>query len=274
MRECPPKRFDVFSCFTIVVALLVTLFIGSAICAIVVGGAPSFGEAIRSEEVHFALGLSLKTATISSILCFALAIPTAFALTKTNMPCKRIAHILLELTLSLPYILLGLALLIMFSSPFGDVLKSMGIKFVFSPAGIVAAQLIVNLPFAIRLCRTAFAGVDSRLEFIAKSLGASSFTAFRTITLPLAKNALISTFILTWSRAIGEFGATLMLVGITRMKTETLPGSIYLNISTGNNDMAMATAIIMLVVSGVALLIANVLSAPKPTDRFSTEEVR
>lgn len=113
------------------------------------------------------------------------------------------------------------------------------------------------------MVRTAFADIDPRLEFIAQSLGASSFKAFFTVTVPLCRNQLISTFILTWSRAMGEFGATLMLVGITRMKTETLPGSIYLNISTGNNEMAMATGVIMLVISSIALLISNLLNSRK-----------
>jgi len=252
---------DVFSNIAIAVALLVTLFIGGAVVAIAVGGLPSLPTALLSSEVQFAIRLSLATATISTLICFALVIPTAYALVRTNMPLKRLANVLLELTLSLPYILLGLALLIVFSSPVGDFLKSIGLRFVFDQKGIVMAQLIVNLPFAIRMVRTAFADIDPRLEFIAQSLGASSFKAFFTVTVPLCRNQLISTFILTWSRAMGEFGATLMLVGITRMKTETLPGSIYLNISTGNNEMAMATGVIMLVISSVALLISNLLNS-------------
>ncbi len=227
-----------------------------------------------SDEVRFAIGLSLWTSTISTVVCFLLALLTAFALTKTNMPCKRIANVLLELTLSLPYILLGLALLIIFSSDFGTFLKSMGIRVVFMPLGIVFAQLIVNLPFAIRLIRTAFAGVDPRIEFIAHSLGASHLRSFLTITLPLSQNQLISTFVLTWSRAMGEFGATLMLVGITRMKTETLPGAIYLNISTGNNEMAMATATIMLVISALALVASNLLSKSTLATRVDQGECR
>lgn len=72
----------------------------------------------------------------------------------------------------------------------------------------------------------------------------------------------MSTFILTWSRALGEFGATLMVVGITRFKTETLPGSIYLSISTGDNQAAMATAMLMLMISGLALFLSRLLTSP------------
>ena len=100
------------------------------------------------------------------------------------------------------------------------------------------------------------------MEFVAKTLGATPGDVFRTIILPQCRNALISTFVLTWARGMGEFGATLMLVGVTRMKTETLPGSIYLSISTGNNETAMATAMIMLLLSAATLVVANLLNRP------------
>ena len=173
----------------------------------------------------------------------------------------------MELTLSLPYILLGFALLLIFLSPMGKALKAAGFAVVFQPTGIVFAQLLVNLPFAIRMARTALEDVNPRMEFVARTLGASRWEVFRTVILPLCRNSLISTFVLTWARGMGEFGATLMLVGVTRMKTETLPGSIYLSISTGNYDTAMATAIIMLVVSACTLAIANILSRPSAQSR-------
>lgn len=262
VRKHRGRKRDVFSSASIVVAVAVLLFVGSAIGAIVIGGIAHFGEAITSAEVLFSLRMSIVTSSISTVLCLLLALPTAYALSRTNMPCKRVAEVLMELTLSLPYILLGFALLLIFSSPFGKALKEAGFAVVFEPAGIVFAQLIVNLPFAIRMVRTAFASVSPRMEFVAKTLGATPGGVFRTIILPQCRNALISTFVLTWARGMGEFGATLMLVGVTRMKTETLPGSIYLSISTGNTDTAMATAMIMLLLSAATLVVANVLNRP------------
>ena len=251
------RKRDVFSGVSMAVATVVLLFVGSAIVAIVAGGIAHFGEAVTSAEVLFSLRMSVVTSSISTVLCLVLALPTAYALSRTNMPFKRVAEVLMELTLSLPYILL-----LIFSSPFGKALKEAGLAVVFEPAGIVFAQLIVNLPFAIRMVRTAFADVSPRMEFVAKTLGATPGDVFRTIILPQCRNALISTFVLTWARGMGEFGATLMLVGVTRMKTETLPGSIYLSISTGNNETAMATAMIMLLLSAATLVVANLLNRP------------
>lgn len=246
---------------------MVLLFIGSAIFAIVAGGISHFGEAISSEEVLFSLRMSVTTSSISTVICLLLSLPTAYALSHVAFPGKRVAEVLMELTLSLPYILLGFALLLIFSSPFGKALKEAGFAVVFSPAGIVFAQMIVNLPFAIRMMRTAFAGVNPRVEFVAQTLGAMPWDVFRTIIVPMCRNQIISAFVLTWARGMGEFGATLMLVGVTRMKTETLPGSIYLSISTGNTETAMATAMIMLLVSAFTLVVANVLDRPTGASR-------
>ncbi|HIW76460.1 MAG TPA: ABC transporter permease [Candidatus Gordonibacter avicola] len=273
-RKHRGRRRDVFSGVSIAVAGVVLLFVGSAIVAIVAGGITHFGEAITSAEVLFSLRMSVITSTISTALCLVLALPTAYALSRTFMPFKRAAEVLMELTLSLPYILLGFALLLIFSSPVGKMLKDVGFAVVFEPAGIVFAQLIVNLPFAIRMVRTAFAEVNPRMEFVAQTLGAMPGDVFRTVILPLCRNSLISTFVLTWARGMGEFGATLMLVGVTRMKTETLPGSIYLSISTGNTDTAMATAMIMLLLSAATLVVANVLNRPVGASRVGAEAKR
>jgi molybdate transport system permease protein len=256
------KKLSAFHILAVCMTMVVFLFVGSAIIAIVVAGVSSFGEAITSEEVLFSLRMSVGTSIISTAICMLFAMPVAYALTHIKLPGSRLVEIVMELTLSLPYILLGFALLLIFSSPFGKELKELGFAVVFQPAGIVFAQLIVNLPFAIRMIRTAFMDVSPRLEFVAETLGAAPFEIFRTIILPICRNSIISTIILTWSRGMGEFGATLMLVGVTRMKTETLPGSVYLSISTGNNETAMATAMIMLLLSAAALAIANILNKP------------
>ncbi|MEA5002526.1 MAG: ABC transporter permease subunit [Christensenella sp.] len=240
--------------------LLSVLFIGGNVAVIAFRGASSLPECLFDGETLFAVGLSVRTASISSLLCFALAIPTAYTLTRTRIPCRPAVEVILELTLSLPYIVLGLSLLIIFASPLGKAIKAGGFPVVFSPNGIVIAQLAVNLPFAIKLAVTAFKGVDRKLERVAGLLGATPGRCFLTVLLPLCRNALISAFILVWSRALGEFGATLMLVGVTRMKTETLPASIYLNVSTGDLGTALASAFILLVISVLSLTLANVLT--------------
>ena len=125
-RKHRGRKREVFSGISIAIATVALLFIGSAIFAIVAGGITHFGEAITSAEVLFSLRMSVVTSTISTALAMALAMPTAYALSRTNMPFKRVAEVLMELTLSLPYILLGFALLLIFSSPVGKALKEGG----------------------------------------------------------------------------------------------------------------------------------------------------
>ncbi len=256
------KKLDGFSVISIIVALLMIIFIGSAILAVVIGGLTNLPAALQSAETWFAIKVSLITATISTLLCVVIAVPASYAFTRTKMPFKKASELVMELMMCLPYLVLGLCLLILFSSDFGDWLKDIGFKVVFDVKGIVIAQFFVNFPFAMRMIRTAFMQVDERMEVIAGMLGASKWKQLTTILLPLSRNAIISMLVLTWSRAIGEFGATLMLVGITRMRTETLPGSIYLSISTGDTGMAMASATIMLAIAVIAMIITNKLNAP------------
>ena len=266
-RKHSGRKRSVFPVICMIVTGVVLLFIGSAIFAIVAGGISHFGQALSSEEVLFSLRMSMATSSISTVICLLLALPTAYVFSHVSFPGKRAAEVVMELTLSLPYILLGFALLLIFSSPFGKALKEAGFAVVFSPTGIVFAQMIVNLPFAIRMMRTAFGSINPRVEFVAQTLGAMPWDVFRTIIVPMCRNQIISTFVLTWARGMGEFGATLMLVGVTRMKTETLPGSIYLSISTGNTETAMATAMIMLLVSAFTLVVANLLDRPTGASR-------
>lgn len=263
------KKTDVFSVISIAVALLMIFFISSAILAVLIGGLRYLPEALRSEEIWFSMKISLSTATISTLLCVLISIPASYAFTRTNMPFKKVSEVIMELLMCLPYLVLGFCLLVLFSSDLGKWLKMRGFAVVFNVKGIVIAQFFVNLPFAMRMVRTAFMQVDNRLEIIAGMLGASKWKQLTTIILPLSKNSIISMIILTWSRAIGEFGATLMLVGITRMRTETLPGSIYLSISTGNTGMAMASSTIMLGMAVISLIVTNKLNSPPKYYRIS-----
>ena len=239
---------------------LAIVLIGSNILVIVFRGIRSLPGCISHPETLFAVRLSIKSSCISTMLCFLLAIPTAYTLARSRVPFRPLIEMILELTMSLPYIVLGLSLLILFSSPAGKWLKAIGLPVVFSPNGIIIAQLVVNLPFAVNLAAAAFQSVDPKLEYVAGLLGATPARSFFTVLLPLCRNSLISALILVWSRSLGEFGATLMLVGVTRMKTETLPASIYLDVSTNELNGALSSAFILLMISAASLGIANCLT--------------
>lgn len=249
--------FSLFQFVCILLTAVTLLLVGSNVFVIAFRGLKSLPECILQRETVFAVQLSVKSACISTVLCFLLSIPAAYTITRCHLPFRGFFEILLELTMSLPYIVLGLSLLFVFSSPLGKAIKAAGFPVVFSSNGVIIAQLVVNLPFAVKLVSTAFRSADIKLEHVAGLLGAKPGVCFFTILLPMCRNSLISAIILIWSRALGEFGATLMLVGVTRMKTETLPGSIYLNVSTNNLGAALASAFILLFISTISLILAN-----------------
>ena len=130
-----------------------------------------------------------------------------------------------------------------------------GRVFVFTPLGIIIAQFFVNVPFMFRILRGTFQSINPRYEHVAETLGCTEAQAFWRVTLPMSKNGLLAGSIITWSKGIGEFGAALMVAGATRMKTETLPISLFLNMSCGELDLAIAAATILIIISLISLFV-------------------
>ncbi|MDD3573444.1 MAG: ABC transporter permease [Methanospirillum sp.] len=213
-------------------------------------------RALTSEEILFAIKLSLFTAIISTLLCAAVALPVAYALSRYTFPTSRFMGLIISLPLSLPPLVAGIALLIFFGpSIFGDMLRLIGIDIVYTTTAIIVAQFFVNVPYLIRVMRSAFDSVHPRYEHVARTLGASEPAVFFQVSLPMSRQALLAGLTITWSKAMGEFGAVLMIAGATRMKTETLPIALFLNLSTGDLDLAIASATILLAISVGTLLI-------------------
>jgi len=209
---------------------------------------------LANPEIQFAIVLSIVTGIASTVICIAVAIPVAYALVRYSFPGKRMATLVLTLPLTLPPLVAGIALLLFFgTTPWGKALESAGFAVIFTPLGIVVAQVFVNLPYMVRIMRSAFASINPRFEHVAKTLGCTESGAFFQVTLPMARHGLLAGTVVTWSKAMGEFGAVLMLAGATTMRTETLPIALYLNISTGDVDLAVAAATILILISLASL---------------------
>lgn len=248
------KKFKAVTGFFVVLMLA---FIISVIFCIVTHTSPqALITNLTSDEIVFAIRLSLITATVSTALCMVVAIPTGHALARSDFPGKSIANTVVNLPLALPPLVAGVGLLLFFGqTPIGQALENIGLKFVFTPLGIIVAQFLINVPFAIRIMRSTFASINPRYEHVAKTLGCTQTKAFWKVTLPLSKNGLLASSAISWAKGIGEFGAVLMLAGATRMKTETLPIAVYLNMSSGDLQLAIAAATILIIISFSALYI-------------------
>jgi molybdate transport system permease protein len=232
------------------VFILVTVFM-----VVMVGGLFFYGErtaflsVIRQPEFHFAVAFTLWTSLLATILAAVAAVPCGFVLSRYNFPGKVLIDTLMDIPIVLPPLVSGIALLILFGPLLGNTLARFGLDIVFSPRGVVVAQWFIATPFAVRTFKQAFDAIDPRLENVARTLGYSPAGVFLRVTMPLAKGGLLGGLTMAWARALGEFGATAMLAGITRMKTETLSVAIFLNMSIGDMQFAIATAVIMLMVA-------------------------
>ncbi len=209
---------------------------------------------LRQPEFHFAIRFTLQTSVIATLLAVVAALPSGYILSRYNIPGRALIDTLLDIPIVLPPLVSGIALLIFFGPLLGEQLARVGINAVFSPLGVVIAQWFIAAPFAIRSFVQAFSSIDQRMEKVARTLGFSPARVFVKVTLPLAKGGLLGGIMMAWARALGEFGATAMLAGITRMKTETLSVAVFLNMSIGDMEFAIATAIVMLIIALLVLV--------------------
>lgn len=194
--------------------------------------------------------LSIKVAILATIIAFIFGMLFAYLMTKKNISGKSIWETLLTLPLILPPSIVGYLLLKVFGKrgPIGAfLLDTFGVQVVFTWIACVIAATVVALPLMYQNAKGAFQTVDSTYELAARTLGSSPFKVFLTVTVPLSKPGIISGVILTFARAMGEFGATLMLAGNIPGKTQTIPTAIYYATVTGKDDQANLLVFIMVI---------------------------
>jgi molybdate transport system permease protein len=191
--------------------------------------------------------LSVTTSLVSTLISLFVGIPLAYILTYKKFPLKEIFDTIVNLPLVVPPTVAGYLLLITFGryGLVGYPLHVLGITIMFTTFAIVMAQTFVALPFMVRSIRASLQDISPSLIDAAKTLGASDYEIFKEIILPLSKAGIISGIILTYARAIGEFGATVMVCGLL----DTLPIAIFNNALSGNRDIANILSLILIVIS-------------------------
>jgi len=217
----------------------------------------SFASIVTSPTALEALRLSLFTSLLATALSCLVGIPLAWLLAREVLPATNVLRAFVIVPLLLPPVVSGVALLAAFGrrGSIGGVLYSaFGIQLPFTTAGVVLAEAFVAMPFLIITLEGGFRSLDRRYEDAAMTLGASSWTVFRRITLPLVGPSLIAGAVLCWARALGEFGATITFAGNFPGVTQTMPLAVYTALES-DRSVAIALSIILLVVS-VGVLVA------------------
>ncbi len=242
-----------FISISIFFTLLLFVVIG---CLFIIISPVDFFESLFSNEMIFALELTISTSLIAAMLVLLFATPTAYALSRYQFPLKTLIKSIIDVPMALPEIVIGIALLMLLGNNLlGEPLQSIGINIVFSKTGIIVAQFFVAFPYAVRILFSTFNYVNPRYEFVSRSLGYSEFETFKNITLPISKNGIFASGVVTLARCIGTFAAVLFVGGGTYMKTETLSIALYMNMSFGNINMAITAGILLVIISFIAIFV-------------------
>ncbi|WP_297425371.1 molybdate ABC transporter permease subunit [Clostridium sp.] len=203
--------------------------------------------------------ISIKTALVSTIITFFLGIVVSYWMANFKSKAKGFIDGLFNLPLILPPTVVGFFLLLIFgkNGPMGKLLELFNTSIVFTWTATVIAAIAVSFPMMYRTTRSAFEQIDINILAAARTLGLSEFKIFYKIAIPLAMPGIIGGLVLSFARAIGEFGATLMLAGNIPDKTQTMPLAIFFAAESGDMDKALLWVIIIVVFSFVLILILN-----------------
>ncbi len=203
--------------------------------------------------------LSLKVATLATLLVMVFGVLLGFLLARKPFPGREVVDALFTLPIVMPPTVLGYYLLVLLGKRgvLGALLdRTFGIRLIFTWQGAVIAAALVSFPLCLKAARSAFEQVDPQFERAAKSLGVSTLGVFFRVTLPLAWRGILAGGMLAFARALGEFGATLMVAGSIPGRTETLSVAIYQAVQAGNDELATALVITTSILCMAILLIA------------------
>ncbi len=218
---------------------------------------------VLDSEALFSIELSLKVATVSTITVFFIGLPLSYLLATKELPLKNLIDTLITLPLVFPPTVTGYLLLLLLgkNGPIGEVLyRLFKTGIIFTWYGAVVASSVAAFPIFVKTARSSIEAVNRNFIFAAYTLGKGEVETFLRVVLPIAKRGIIAGTVLSFARAIGEFGATLMLAGNIPFKTNTIPIEIYSAVSDGNFERANTLTAVIAVISLIIIFTVNKLT--------------
>ena len=226
-------------------------------------------ESLNDPYVRYSTKLSMTSCTITTILSLWVAIPVGYLMSRFPFPGKYLIDAILDIPIVLPPLVIGLCLLILFQLQIGKetldgwceviskAVLGKSISITYEKPSVILAQFMVACAFAVRTMRLTFDQIHPRCEQVAMTLGCNRGQAFWRVVFPEARHGLLSAATLSWARSLGEFGPILIFAGATRMKTEVLPTTVFLELTVGNIEGAVAASMIMVAVAVIVLVVAR-----------------
>lgn len=274
--EMPPKNFRIGSdvpfyfCFGILASVYILLIAAMLIAEATYTSPRHILAVLNSPEIRYSIRLSLLSCGVTTILSLWVAVPIGYLMSRFDFRGKYIIDAILDIPIVLPPLVIGLCLLILFQVELyhGMTLEDLINKttlYVFNrefgvtyeiPA-VILSQFMVASAFAVRTMRITFDQINPRYEQVALTLGCRRSQAFWQVVFPQSHRGLMAAGTLAWARSLGEFGPILIFAGATRFKTEVLPTTVFLELTVGNVEGAVAASLIMVIAAVVVLIIAR-----------------
>lgn len=251
-----------FNTVFILLAIILIAFIGYPIILTLTGSPPRvFWETILDDQVQQSILFTFQSSLIATGIGLLTGIPLAYLLARNDFPGKRLIEGIIDLPIVIPHSAAGIALLLALGrgSVLGQGFEALGLRFVSAAPGVVAAMLFVSVPFLIDSSREGFESVDPQLEYIARTLGSSSWNAFWRVSFPLAWRSIFSGLIMMWARGISEFGAVVILT----YHPMIAPVLLYERFQSFGLDYALPVASLVILISMIIFLILRSLSQTK-----------
>lgn len=226
-----------------------------------------FAAALKKPEIQYAVKLTLVTCSVSALLSLVVATPLGYLLSRFSFRGRWLIDTAIDIPIVLPPLVIGLSLLILFHLPLGGtnleqwVEKYLGTRVTYAEPAVVLAQFAVAAAFAVQTMRVTFDQIDTRAEQVALTLGCRRSQAFFQVTLPQAWRGMVAALTIAWARSLGEFGPILVFAGATRMKTEVLSTTVFLELSVGQLEAAVAVSLVMVAAAMAVLGIVRLLGA-------------
>lgn len=242
--------------FSIVGAVLV-LFIALPVIVTVAGESPDDVVAsLEDPEVRNAIATSFTAALLATCVSCLLGIPLAYVLARLSFPGKGAVQSVIDLPVVIPHTVSGIALLVVFGrmGVFSDGMDALGLQIEDHLLGIVLAMMFVSVPFVVNSTREGFEAVDERLEYVARTLGASRSDAFLTVTVPLSLSSIVTGAVMAWARAVSEFGAVVIIAYFPK----TIPTLIYeRNLHGGLSESMPVAALLIALCVGIFVILRS-----------------
>jgi molybdate/tungstate transport system permease protein len=249
--------------FTILSALLVLFIVGPVVRLLVFSPQASIAGIVGDRELQHAIGLTILTATAATMVSVILGVPLAYLLARYRFPGRRAVWGVLQIPVLIPHPVAGIALLVFFgrNTALGRALATLGLEVVNHVPGLIAAMTFVSVPIFVSAATQAFRGVDPALERVARSLGDTEWAAFRRVTFPLARRAVAAGALISWARAVSEFGAIVVLTYHPRVASVL----IYDRLTTDGLEGVIPAAALLVAVGVLVVIALSLLEGKEPT---------